>query len=75
VVILDFIMPDISGLEVLRYMHREPGLFGIPVNVVSAKSMPSDIKTGIEAGASMYLTKPVDFLNLKQAIDQMMKAA
>jgi CheY-like chemotaxis protein len=52
-------MPDISGLEVLRYMRREPDLADIPVIVVSAKSMPGDIKTGLEAGASMYLTKPV----------------
>jgi CheY-like chemotaxis protein len=70
VIILDIMMPDISGLEVLRYMRREPDLASIPVIVVSAKSMPSDIKTGLEAGASMYLTKPVGFLDLKQAVEQ-----
>jgi DNA-binding response OmpR family regulator len=69
-IILDIMMPDISGLEVLRYMRREPDLAGIPVIVISAKSMPGDIKTGIEAGASMYLTKPVGFLDLKQAVDK-----
>jgi CheY-like chemotaxis protein len=67
-------MPDISGLEVLRYMRREPGLAGIPVIVVSAKSMPRDIKSGLDAGASLYLAKPVDFVDLKQAVDQVMKA-
>jgi DNA-binding response OmpR family regulator len=67
--ILDIMMPDISGLEVLRFMRREPELAKIPVIVVSAKSMPSDIKTGLEAGASQYLTKPVGFLDLKQAVD------
>jgi CheY-like chemotaxis protein len=75
VVILDVMMPDISGLEVLRYMRREPGLSSIPVIVVSAKSMPSDIKTGLDAGASLYLTKPVGFLDIKQALDQVMRAA
>ena len=72
VVILDIMMPDISGLEVLRYMRREPDLSHIPVIVVSAKSMPGDIKTGLEAGASLYLTKPVGFLDLKQAVEQVL---
>jgi len=75
VIILDIMMPDISGLEVLRYMRREPDLSRIPVIVVSAKSMPGDIKTGLEAGASMYLTKPVGFLDLKQAVEQVLNRA
>jgi len=75
IIILDIMMPDISGLEVLRYLHREPDLLSIPVIVVSAKGMPGDIKTGIEAGASMYLTKPVGFLDLKQAVEQVLNKA
>ena len=75
VIILDIMMPDISGLEVLRYMRREPELLSIPVIVVSAKSMPGDIKVGLEAGASMYLTKPVGFLELKQAVEQVLHKA
>jgi len=75
VIILDIMMPDISGLEVLRYMRREPDLLSIPVIVVSAKSMPGDIKVGLEAGASMYLTKPVGFLELKQAVEQVLQKA
>ena len=74
-IILDMMMPDISGLEVLRYMRRDPGLAKIPVIIVSAKSMPNDIKTGMEAGASMYLTKPVGFLELKQAVEKFTKDA
>jgi len=73
-VILDIMMPDISGLEVLRYMQRKPDLAGIPVIVVSAKSLPADIKTGLEAGASIYLTKPVDYLELKQAVEKVLGA-
>ena len=73
-VILDIMMPDISGLEVLHYIQRKPGLSGIPVIVVSAKSLPADIKTGLEAGASTYLTNPVDYLDLKRAIEKVLGA-
>ena len=68
-VILDIMMPDVSGLEVLRYMRREPDLKDIPVILVSAKSMPADIQEGLDAGASNYLTKPVGFLELKEAVE------
>ncbi len=68
IVILDIMMPDISGLDVLRDIRRTPALAGIPVIVVSAKSLPADIKLGMDAGASTYLTKPVGFLELKEAV-------
>ena len=70
VVLLDIMMPDISGLEILRQMRADPELLNIPVVVVSAKSMPADIKNGMEAGASTYLTKPVGFLELKEAVER-----
>ncbi|MEO8356871.1 MAG: response regulator [Chloroflexota bacterium] len=70
VIILDIMMPEISGLDILRQMRRDPQLAGIPVVVVSAKSMPTDIKDGMEAGASTYLTKPVGFLELRQAVER-----
>lgn len=73
-VVLDIMMPDVSGLEVLRFMRREPHLQNIPVILVSAKSMPSDIKIGMDAGASRYLTKPVSFLDLKKAVDDLVLA-
>jgi CheY-like chemotaxis protein len=70
VVILDIMMPEISGLDILQQMRSHPELGRIPVVVVSAKSMPADIKNGMEAGASVYLTKPVGFLDLKEAVER-----
>jgi len=70
IVLLDIMMPDISGLDILRQMRADPELTNIPVVVVSAKSMPADIKNGMEAGASTYLTKPVGFLELKEAVER-----
>ncbi|MGD0610601.1 MAG: response regulator [Anaerolineales bacterium] len=73
-VLLDIMMPDISGLEVLRFMRRDPELIGIPVVIVSAKSLPSDIKAGLDAGAALYLTKPVGFHDLTNAIQKVLGA-
>ena len=70
IVLLDIMMPEISGLDILREMRRDPVLMNIPVVVVSAKSLPTDIRHGMEAGASMYLTKPVGFLDLKEAVER-----
>ncbi|HSG44715.1 MAG TPA: response regulator [Anaerolineales bacterium] len=69
-VLLDIMMPEISGLDILRQMRRDPNLSEIPVIVLTAKSMPADIKKGMEAGASTYLTKPVGFQELKDAVER-----
>jgi DNA-binding response OmpR family regulator len=68
-VVLDIMMPDISGLEVLHFMRRDPALDEIPVIIVSAKGLLSDIKTGMDAGATVYLTKPVAYSELIRAVE------
>ena len=74
-VVLDVMMPDLSGLEVLRFLRRDPRLEKIPVIVVSAKSLPSDIKDGLDAGANKYLTKPVAFQDLNTAVRDVIETA
>lgn len=73
VVLLDIMMPDVPGLEVLRYMRREPSLQQTPVVIVSAKVLPEDIRTGLEAGATAYLTKPVDIAKLRETVAQVIR--
>ena len=73
-ILLDIMLPDVSGLELLQVLRGRPDLAGIPVIVVSAKGLPSDIKTGLEAGASIYLTKPVGYLDLKEAFEKVIGA-
>jgi CheY-like chemotaxis protein len=69
-VILDLMMPDLSGLDVLNLMRQDPQLAHIPVVIVSAKSLPSDVKGGLDAGAASYLTKPVSYRDLVDAIEK-----
>jgi DNA-binding response OmpR family regulator len=72
-VVLDMMMPDLSGLDVLRFVRNDPQVAYIPVIVVSARSLPSDIKHGLDAGASVYLTKPVAFMDLKAAVETVIR--
>jgi DNA-binding response OmpR family regulator len=67
-IIMDVMMPDLSGLDALRIIRKDPRIANIPVIVVSAKSLPADIREGLDAGASMYLTKPVAFQDLNNAV-------
>jgi two-component system phosphate regulon response regulator PhoB len=69
----DAVVLDISGLEVLSYIRREPALENIPVIVVSAKGLFSDIKIGMDAGAAIYLTKPVAYSELIKAVEDAMQ--
>ncbi len=74
-VVLDVMMPDLSGLDVLRKMRQDPEMVDIPVVVASAKSLPSDIQAGLDAGASAYLTKPVTYQEFSQAVQKTIDAA
>ena len=72
-VTLDIMMPDLSGLEVLHFMRRDPAFEAIPVIVISAKGLLSDIKIGMDAGAALYLTKPVAYSELIKAVEDAMQ--
>lgn len=69
-VMLDMMMPDVSGTEVLQFMRRDPRLDQIPVLVISARSKPGDIQAGLKAGANQYLTKPVSLHELYKAVEE-----
>lgn len=57
-VLLDRMLPDMDGLEVLRRIKTSPGLAHIPVILQTARSDPADIVEGLRGGAYYYLTKP-----------------
>lgn len=73
-IVMDLMMPDISGYEIISFLRRDPQLSRIPVVVVTARGLPADIKLGMDAGVSAYLTKPVTFQELRTAVDQAIQA-
>jgi DNA-binding response OmpR family regulator len=62
VVVLDWRMPRISGLEVLQWMRRDAR--ASPVLMLTARDTPRDRVTGLDEGADDYLVKPFDFAEL-----------
>jgi len=69
IVILDNMMPKMSGIDVLRKMQADKELKNTPVIIQSARARKEDVIEGIEAGAFYYLTKPFNeeqFANVMQ---------
>jgi signal transduction histidine kinase len=61
VVLLDVMMPDMNGLEVLRRIREKHSDVQLPVIMVTGKTESQDIVEALTAGANDYITKPVDF--------------
>ncbi len=59
-ILLDWEMPGMTGIELLRWVKRQPNLSDVPVILETAKDSVERIREGIEAGAFYYLTKPFD---------------
>jgi two-component system phosphate regulon response regulator PhoB len=57
-ILMDWMMPEVSGLEVCRALKADDELKDIPIFMLSAKGQEEDIKRGMESGVARYLTKP-----------------
>ena len=71
-ILLDMHLPDISGLELLRHFKADPDTAAIPVIVVSADALGPQIDAALAAGASRYLTKPVEVAEFLAVLDDLL---
>lgn len=67
-ILLDIMLPGMSGLEILERLKSSPAYQGIPVIIVSAKGSEMDKVTGLNSGADDYLEKPFGVMELTARI-------
>jgi len=72
-IILDPLLPDMNGLDLLRMIKQSPELYGFPVFILSTKETEVDEIISLEIGADDYITKPVQIPRLKARIRELFR--
>lgn len=57
-VILDWMMPEMSGIELCKLIRNDPQTASIPVFMLTAKGQDTDEQLGMQSGVTRYITKP-----------------
>lgn len=72
-ILIDWMLPDVSGPELIRRFRRDALTSDIPIIMLTAKSEEDDMIHGLEAGADDYLVKPVSLKTLSARIRALLR--
>ena len=72
-ILLDWMLPNISGMDVLKKIRNDEELKDIPVIMLTAKNMERDKVKGLEEGADDYITKPFSLMVLISKVNALMR--
>lgn len=73
VILLDIMMPKLSGFEVCQQLKADPATRGIMILMVTALGELGDIERAVEAGTDDFLSKPVNKVELVKRVENMLK--
>lgn len=74
-ILLDVMLPDMSGIEVCRALKTDPAMMSTTVLMLTAKAQQSDLGEAEVAGADGYFTKPFSPLALLQRVEAVLGAS
>ena len=72
-IVSDIMMPKKSGLELVTELKSDPATSGIPIILLSAKAQNADVRSGMDAGADDYVTKPFEPLDLVDRVNRLLE--
>lgn len=72
-ILLDIMMPKLSGFEVAKKLKQDPATRGIMILMVTALNELGDIERAVNAGADDFLSKPVNKLELLKRVENMLR--
>lgn len=69
-IILDIVMPGLSGFEVARKLRKDEHTKNIPIIMLTALAQEKDLSEGLEAGAVCFISKPFNPVDLISEVEQ-----
>lgn len=73
-ILLDVMMPKLSGFEVCRRLRADPATRGVAVLMVTALDQATDVETAVDAGTDDFITKPINKTELLLRVRAMLES-